>query len=101
MSAGRIECIKGVDLLIEAAARLRSAGLEGFHVDIYGKVTDPAFQAMIRQLEVADLVTLKGVLPQAELFRRYGLYDVFAFPTQEREPFGRRPWRLPHSVASP
>lgn len=91
VSAGRIERIKGVDLLIEAAARLREAGHENFSIDIYGKVNDPAFQSMIQQHDVSDRVTLKGVLPQPELFRRYGEYDVFAFPTQEREPFGLAP----------
>ena len=91
VSAGRIERIKGIDLLIEAAAKLREAGHEDFSIDIYGKVNDPAFQCLIQKLDVADCVTLKGVLPQPELFRRYGEYDVFAFPTQEREPFGLAP----------
>jgi glycosyltransferase involved in cell wall biosynthesis len=36
-------------------------------------------------------VTLKGMLPQAELAQRLGQYDIFAFPTWRREPFGCAP----------
>ena len=32
-----------------------------------------------------------GVRPHAELLELYGEYDVFAFPTRDREPFGLVP----------
>jgi glycosyltransferase involved in cell wall biosynthesis len=91
MSAGQVTRYKGVHYLIEAAAHLRDAGLTNFVVDIYGRIADPSFANLIRRLEVDEFVELKGVRPQKELMRLYGDYDVFAFPTQEREPFGLVP----------
>ncbi len=91
MSAGQVKRHKGVDLLIEAAARLRDAGLTGFQVDIYGKIYDTCFADLIRQFDLEERVHLKGVRPQKELMALYADYDVFAFPTWEREPFGLVP----------
>ncbi len=91
MSAGQVARSKGVDILIEAAASLRDAGLTHFRVDIYGKITDSYFPYLIRRLDLAEQVQLKGILPQKELMALYADYDVFAFPTWEREPFGLVP----------
>ena len=91
VTAGRIERQKGLDVLIEAAARLRAAGRENFSIDIYGNLNDPEFPSLVNRLGLEDLVRFPGVLPQAELFRRFQEYDVFAFPTHEREPFGLAP----------
>jgi glycogen(starch) synthase len=91
MSAGQISTAKGIDVLIDAAARLRDGGRDDFVVDLYGKVSSPEFADAIRKLDLAGHVRLKGVRPQNELLELYGEYDVFAFPTIEREPFGAVP----------
>ena len=91
MSAGSVNRDKGTDILIEAAARLRTLGVTDFSVDIYGKVGDPSLAHMIRALGLEEFVTLKGPRPHAELTELYSKYDVFVFPTSEREPFGMVP----------
>jgi glycogen synthase len=82
---------KGMDLIIQAAAALRASGRDDFSVDLYGRVGDHSFQAEIQRLGLERHVTLRGVLPQAELMERFGSYDLFAFPTWDREPFGMAP----------
>jgi glycogen(starch) synthase len=91
MSAGQVSRHKGVDILIEAAGRLRDAGLTRFHVDIYGKIYDTCFADLIRRLDLGEWVHLQGFRPQKELMALYADYDAFAFPTRENEPFGLVP----------
>jgi len=91
VTSGRIERQKGLDVLIEAAARLRAAGHDDFEVEIYGKVADPEFPSLVNKLGLEGHVRFPGALPQPELFRRLATCDVFAFPTHEREPFGLAP----------
>jgi glycosyltransferase involved in cell wall biosynthesis len=81
----------GIGILIEAAARLRDGGHSNFVMDIYGKVHSPLFANLIRKFDIAGHVSLKGVRPQPEIMRLYRDYDVFAFATMEREPFGLVP----------
>lgn len=92
-AAGLIErqVDKGIDILIDAAAQLRSLGHDRFSVDIYGRVTDPHFPGLIHRHGLEDHVTLKGPRTQAELSDLYAASDVFAFPTHTREPFGFAP----------
>ncbi len=52
---------------------------------------DDTYPALIRQHDLGDCVRLKGLREQRELAKLYGEYDVFAFPTWEREPFGFAP----------
>ena len=97
IAAGQIAQHKGVDILIEAAARVRQRGFENLQVDIYGNVEDQSFPTLVRRLGLDHHVTFMGSRPQAELARLYPTYDVFAFPTWEREPFAFAPleasWR--------
>jgi glycosyltransferase involved in cell wall biosynthesis len=46
---------------------------------------------MIRDLGLSDQVRLLGVRPHREITELYGQYDVFAFPSRDREPFGLVP----------
>lgn len=91
MFAGQIARFKGVDVLIEAAARLRANGFDGFTVDLYGNLYDPSLIRLIRDRDLLRHVIVKGILPQSRLLETYREYDVFAFPTLEREPFGMVP----------
>ncbi len=51
---------KGTDIVIEAAGRLREAGLDDFSVDIYGKASDRYFAYLIRKLGLERHVTPEG-----------------------------------------
>jgi len=86
IAAGQIAQHKGIDVLIEATAKVRLRGFENIQVDIYGNVEDQYFPTLVRRLGLESLVTFKGSRPQAELARLYPTYDVFAFPTWHREP---------------
>ncbi len=91
VNAGQIAQHKGIDMLIEAAARLRHAGYEGFEIDLYGNCTDTYFPSLVRFYGLDDKVRFKGSRPQAELAHLYVGYDLFAFPTWSREPFAFAP----------
>jgi len=97
MAAGQIAQHKGSDHIIEMAARLRDRGFERFSIDIYGHVDDLYFPGLTRVRGLEGHITFQGPKPQAELAKLYPLYDVFAFPTWEREPFAFAPlealWR--------
>ena len=91
LAAGRVNLQKGFDILIEAIGLVRDAGHDDVVLDIYGEVSDPFFGSLIQNLGLTGQVRLMGVRPQAELSRLYREYDVLAFPTQPREPFGLVP----------
>jgi glycogen synthase len=102
-AAGLIErkVDKGMDLLIAAAAQLRERGYDQFSVDLYGNVTDPYFPDLIHRHGLSDWVRLLGRRSQAELTSLYSDYDVFAFPTRPREPFGFAPLEAAHAGCVP
>lgn len=82
---------KGISLIIEAARMLRQRGRTNFVIDLYGKIVDEMYPQLIRQYDLGELVHLQGLRSQNELMELYGQYDVFAFPTWHREPFGFAP----------
>jgi glycosyltransferase involved in cell wall biosynthesis len=88
MAAGQVARWKGTDILIEAAAKLRALGHHDFSVHIYGRVHQPDLVQLIRWLDLSNHVILRGPVPQAKLLEMYQHYDLFAFPTLAREPFG-------------
>jgi glycogen synthase len=91
VSAGQIAHHKGVGILIEAARLLLDRGLRDFELDIYGQVPDAEFPSMARMFGLEDHVRFRGPRSQPELARLFRNYDVFAFPTWAREPFGFAP----------
>lgn len=93
VSAGQVLRCKGIDLLIEAAGQIRDRGYRDFLVDVYGTISDASLLGLIGSLGLAEHVRLLGPLSQADLRDKYrrGDYDVFAFPTWNREPFGFAP----------
>ncbi|CAN5914133.1 N/A [soil metagenome] len=94
VSAGRLTPYKGIDLLIEALARLVEEGFDNVELDLFGTVADvdvAYYPNLIRRFDLQDRVRLLGSRPQSELLRLYANYDVFAFPTWPREPFGLGP----------
>jgi glycogen(starch) synthase len=91
ISAGRVVREKGVDLLVEAARQLVDGGYDEFQVDIYGPVLDDSIPDLARSLGLGDRVNFRGVITQAQLAAEFAESDVFAFPTESREPFGFAP----------
>jgi glycogen(starch) synthase len=91
VSAGQIAHHKGVGILIEAARLLLDQGLRDFEVDIYGQVPDAEFPSLARMSGLEEHMRFCGPRSQSELARLFRNYDVFAFPTWAREPFGFAP----------
>ena len=88
ISAGLVNRQKGIDILIESAALMRNSGRDDFLIDVYGAIADPSLAALILQRDLTKHVSLMGPRTYGELQELYQNYDVFAFPTREREPFG-------------
>ena len=92
MSAGQVSRHKGIDTIIEAAARLRDGGHTDFVMDIYGKVYSPHFADAIRKFDLAGHVTPQGRPdPARRSWRSTATTTSSPFPTMEREPFGLVP----------
>ncbi len=82
---------KGIDILIEAAAKLVADGRRNFSIDIHGRSTDGYASHLIHKHGLESTVNIRGSLSQTELSERFAEHDLFAFPTREREPFGFAP----------
>jgi glycosyltransferase involved in cell wall biosynthesis len=54
-------------------------------------VIDRSIPDMARALGLGDRVVFQGVIPRDELARELAESDLFAFPTEDREPFGLAP----------
>lgn len=81
LAVGRLVEKKGFDVLIEACAKLRDAGV-AFRCSIIGEPGDAAdkLRAAIDRLQLGELVTLHGAVTQDELVRWYARAAVFALP---------------------
>lgn len=93
VNAGRLTPYKGVDLLLEAVANLKRASLR-VELDLIGEAADVApshYPDLVERLDLTDRVRLLGPVAHDRLVRGYADYDVFAFPTWDREPFGLGP----------
>jgi glycosyltransferase involved in cell wall biosynthesis len=85
---GRLIRAKGVDLLLEAAARLRPR--IGLRLDIAGDGPERgALERQAGRLGLADRVTFHGWLLQEPLRAVYERADLFVHPGRWPEPFGR------------
>jgi len=91
VSAGRVTRDKGIDLLVDAAIVLRNRGITDFQIDVYGPIVDGSIPELARQQGLGDLVRFVGTRSQDELASLFTDYDLFAFPTEDREPFGFAP----------
>ena len=90
VTAGYVTPHKGIDLILQASAMLKTKGL-AFTVDVYGDGELPGYVDMARALKVDDRIRFLGSRSQPELIKLYAGYDAFLFPTWEREPFGFAP----------
>ncbi|HXX32544.1 MAG TPA: glycosyltransferase family 4 protein [Myxococcaceae bacterium] len=78
---GRLVALKGVDMLLEAAAPLLRSGR--MLLDIIGDGPEmPALKRQMEELHVASFVGLPGWMPdQKDVLRRLAGSQVFAFPS--------------------
>jgi glycosyltransferase involved in cell wall biosynthesis len=90
VTAGALQPTKGIDMIVEAAGRLRREGLV-FEVAVYGGGNAAPYVDLVNAHGATDVVRLCGARSQAELFGIYAESDAFLFPTWEREPFGFAP----------
>ena len=80
---GRLDALKGVDLLIEAFALVVGSGLDA-ELQIVGGGSADEFRRVlgrISQLRLTDRVKLPGVLPQSELPNIYSEADCIVAPS--------------------
>lgn len=88
LSVGQVNRDKGVDVLIEAAGLLRAGGFHDFRIDVFGRSTDPGLDDLARGLGLGEHLVFRGARSHEEVARLYAEYDLLAFPTLAREPFG-------------
>lgn len=85
--AGTYGTHKGIDLIVQAAGRLRDAG-QNFTIDFFGFGNYSQFEKAALALGLVSRLTFNGVIGQSELRAVFRNADVFLFPSLEREPFG-------------
>jgi len=87
--AGSLYPNKGLDLVLDAAARLGSN--RPFTIDVFGDGDLEHYRGRTSALGLDDVVHFHGFTAQDDLRERYPDFDVFLFPTWDREPFGTAP----------
>ena len=79
-SVGRLERIKGHDVLINAARRVLDAGYEAMFIIVGDGDEEPALRKLVEELRLEHHVTFAPPLPKrVDLFR---LFDIVAVPTR-------------------
>ena len=76
------ERYKGYDNILRALPKVRQSIPEIHYVLVGGGADRPRVEQLIRDLEVADIVTLAGAAAEKELGDYYNLCDVFAMPSK-------------------
>jgi glycosyltransferase involved in cell wall biosynthesis len=85
-AAAHLGVEKGTDCILHAAHLLRRQGCNDFLLDLYGRLDDDTLPQLTLDLGLGQSVRFLGSLPRQQLLNRYADYDVFVFPTWEREP---------------
>ena len=91
VAVGPVGVASGTDLLIEAVAKVRDRGFANITLDLHGDLEDPSCPTLARDLGVHDLVRFWRARPEADLARIWAHADLFAVPTDRREPFALLP----------
>lgn len=77
---GSFYSYEGLDLLIEAAGRLREHGMNLMVLLVGGGPDEPRLRDLAARSGLADLVVFAGRVPHREVPRIYDLIDVLVFP---------------------
>ena len=87
---GRVEPLKGLDILLEAVARLDDPGDTRLLIVGGASTFDTELnrlQSLTSELGISHMVTFTGAVPQDELPNYYGAADIFVLPSHY-ESFG-------------
>ena len=85
---GRMVSDKGIDVLIDAVAKLRDRGFRP-SVTIAGSGPEaPAMRNKVAQLQLHDLVTFVGRVTDEKLNELLNAHKILVVPTRENEGFG-------------
>lgn len=79
-SAGRLDVVKGHDLLLEAARRVRDAGQDAAYLIVGEGVEGVNLERRVRELNMADRIFFAGY--QADVARYVALMDIFVLPSR-------------------
>lgn len=81
LAVGRLVAKKGFDVLVDACALLRERGVEAT-LTIVGEPGDhaPVLADRIARLGLGPVVSIKGPMPQRDLFDEYARATVFCLP---------------------
>ena len=86
--AGRLEHVKGVDLLIEAAQILKERGKDNFFIRLAGKGSlQNELEKQASEAGVSDVVTFLGRISREEMQKEMQMAACFVLPTRY-EAFG-------------
>jgi glycosyltransferase involved in cell wall biosynthesis len=85
---GRIVSDKGLDLLIEAIARLRYRGLDSTATIAGSGPEESAVRNRVKDLCLEDLVSFVGRVPDEKLNELLNMHRIMIVPTREGEGFG-------------
>lgn len=89
--SGSVTHHKGVAVLIDAVASLRSEGIELFTLDLIGPVLDADLVTRVGRCGLESRVRFLGPRQHHEVLRELAAHHLFGFATHEREAFGVAP----------
>lgn len=81
---------KGAKILMRMAKLLEDRGIK-FSLDIYGSIVDSEAIEIHERFDLVNSVRLMGFRPRQEVLQVLSEYDLFVFPTWDREPFAFAP----------
>jgi glycosyltransferase involved in cell wall biosynthesis len=85
---GRIVSDKGIDLLVEAVAKLRDRGLRPSLTVAGSGPEEPAIRRLVSELRLQELVTFIGRVSDEKLNELLNAHRIMVVPTREGEGFG-------------
>lgn len=77
---------KGVDLILDAAERLRNSGHDGFTVDFYGNGDLATMRSLAEARGLSERLRFHGRVSQRAVAEAASTSDALVFPTWHREP---------------
>ena len=85
---GRMVSDKGIDVLIEAMAKLRSRGFKASLTLVGWRPEEPVIRGKVNQLGLGKLVTFAGQVTGEKLNRLLNAHKIMVVPSREGEGFG-------------
>jgi len=85
---GRIVSDKGIDVLIDALAKLRDRGLRPTLTVAGSGPEEPSLRSRVKALKLEEQVTFAGRVPDEKLNELLNSHKIMVVPTREGEGFG-------------